>query len=200
MENLKKYEITECPIETFLAWFEEASNLDLNPDAFALATAGPKGDVSVRYLLYKGVVDGEFSFYTNYDSNKAKQIEANPQASMAFFWRNSGRQVRITGKVRRMSRDKSRTYFESRDRDSQIASYISNQSSEVLNKEVLLDLHSKTSIELQGSEVPYPNNWGGYLIRPSEMEFFIYGEHRLNDRILFEKSTDNEWSFKRLQP
>jgi pyridoxamine 5'-phosphate oxidase len=200
MENLNKYEIKKCPIETFLAWFDKAKELDSYPDAFALATACPKGDVSVRYLLYKGIVNGELSFYTNYNSNKAKQIEANPTASMAFFWRNSGRQVRVTGDVKRMSKDKSMAYFRGRDRDSQIASYISNQSSEILDKEALLDLHSKASVEFEGSEVPYPDNWGGYLVNPSEIEFFIYGEHRLNDRILFKKGVDDSWGIKRLQP
>ncbi|PIK16653.1 pyridoxamine 5'-phosphate oxidase [Halobacteriovorax sp. JY17] len=200
MENLKKFDISENPIETFSDWFTKAKELDSYPDAFSLATADNLGNVSVRYLLYKGIIEDKFSFYTNYNSKKAKQLDENPKASMAFFWRNFGRQVRITGSVSKMTMEQSRGYFNSRARDSQIASYISNQSESISSREDLLQIHADTSLEFEGKEIPYPTNWGGYLIDAQEIEFFIYGEHRLNDRILFKRDINRNWKVERLQP
>lgn len=200
MENLEKYEITNDPIDTFLNWFDKAKELDSYADAFALATSDKSGDVSVRYLLFKGILEQKFSFYTNYNSSKSSDIESNPRASMAFFWRNFGRQVRISGDVTKTSTEQSKKYFDGRGRDSQIASYVSDQSSSIADKETLLKKYSEKSLELEGKDVPYPSNWGGFLIDPKEIEFFIYGEFRLNDRILFKKNSNNQWSWERLQP
>ena len=200
MENLKNFDISENPIETFNNWFEKAKTLDEYADAFALATAGADGDVSVRYLLFKGLLDEKLSFYTNYNSSKAKQLDENPRASMAFFWRNFGRQIRVTGSVTKMEMEKSRDYFNSRARDSQIASYLSNQSEVISDKETLLKTHADISSEFEGKDIPYPTNWGGYLVEPLEIEFFIYGEHRLNDRILFKRESSGSWKSVRLQP
>lgn len=200
MENLNRFDITQNPVETFLNWFNKAKELDSYPDAFALATSDNEGNVSVRYLLYKGVIDNQLVFYTNYNSSKSKQLDVNPKASMAFFWRNLGRQVRVTGSVKKMSRELSMKYFSGRDRESQIASYISSQSEVISDKETLLRIHAEKSKELEGKDVPYPENWGGYLVDPKEIEFFIYGEHRLNDRILFKNNSNEDWQIERLQP
>ncbi|CBW27362.1 pyridoxine 5'-phosphate oxidase [Halobacteriovorax marinus SJ] len=200
MENLSKFDISNDPIETFENWFNKAKELDTYADAFSLATSDSKGDVSVRYLLFKGIVDGGFSFYTNYNSPKAEQLEENPRASMAFFWKNFARQVRVKGNVSRTTLEQSKKYFEGRARESQIASYISDQSKRIESREELLKLHSEKVSELEGKDIPYPSNWGGYVIDPTEIEFFIYGEFRLNDRILFKRNSNNAWDIERLQP
>ena len=201
MENLSKFKIAENPISTFNEWLEHARQVDDNPEAFALATATIEGVPSVRYLLYKGIQDSDnFLFFTNYDSEKARDLDSNPVASMAFFWRNSQRQVRIQGSIKRLSQEESKSYFHSRDRESQIASAVSNQSSIIESRAQLLSKHKAYSEKLGQDEVPYPKNWGGYLLSPTKIEFFIYGEHRLNDRFLFSKKDEICWDIQRLQP
>jgi pyridoxamine 5'-phosphate oxidase len=201
MEDLTKFNISNNPIQTFNTWLDHAKEVDDNPEAFALATSTKNAIPSVRYLLHKGIDEsGNFRFFTNYNSEKAKDLDSNPIASMAFFWRNSARQVRIEGKVERMSAEESKKYFHSRDRDSQIASAISQQSDVIESREVLLETHKSYSENLGDAEVPYPENWGGYLLSPTKIEFFIYGEYRLNDRFLFSKSDENCWNIQRLQP
>lgn len=201
MEELSKYNISKDPISTFTEWLEHAKEVDDNPEAFALATASKDGIPSVRYILHKGVDDsGCFRFYTNYNSDKASDLDTNPFASMAFFWRNSSRQVRIEGKVAKISLKDSTKYFHSRDRLSQIASAVSNQSSKIESREVLLEKHSSYLESIGENEVPYPENWGGYSLCPTKIEFFIYGEYRLNNRFLFTKNDENCWDTERLQP
>ena len=200
MENLNTYKISNNPFETFLTWFEEAKKIDDNAEAFALATASKDALPSVRYLLYKGLVDEKFRFFTNYDSDKARDLDSNPFGSMAFFWRNSARQVRVEGEVVRTSREVSKEYFASRDRESQIASSVSSQSSEINSRNELLENYEKFLTNVGENDVPCPENWGGYFLKPTKIEFFIYGEHRLNDRFSFSLKDDGSWKISRLQP
>jgi pyridoxamine 5'-phosphate oxidase len=200
MENLTKYNLSTDPFETFNTWFTKAKEIDDNAEAFALATSTSEGMPSVRYILFKGLLDNQFKFFTNYNSDKAQDLDSNPFASMAFFWRNSGRQVRITGKIVKADTDISMNYFSSRDKESQVASAVSNQSSPIESREKLLENYNNYLSELSDGEVPYPDNWGGYLLQPTKIEFFIYGEHRLNDRFEFILGDDNSWQIQRLQP
>jgi len=138
-------------------------------------------------------------FYTNYFSPKSHDLDSNPEIALAFYWHESKKQVRIQGRVEKMSLEDSKAYFHSRDRESQIASYISTQSASINSKEELLEKYNETQKLYAGKEIPHPPNWGGYLVSPYEFEFFLYGQYRLNDRFLFELKQE-AWSVSRLQP
>ncbi|WP_127714540.1 pyridoxamine 5'-phosphate oxidase [Halobacteriovorax sp. HLS] len=201
MENYESFKIKNNPFETFDEWLTDAIVVDDNPWAFALATSSKDGEPSVRYLLHKGIVEDKFRFFTNYSSHKASDLEENPRASMAFFWRNSKRQVRISGSVKKTSRESSEDYFNSRDLESRIASSISTQSAPIESREVLISQYQAYLKSLNDSEeIKCPENWGGYELSPDKIEFFIYGEHRLNDRFIFSLDDNGSWSIERLQP
>lgn len=200
MEDLSQYNLTDNPIQSFQRWFEQASKSEANPAAMALATSDCEGDVQVRMMLFKGIKDERLTFYTNTSSPKAQQMATNPRVSALFWWESLGQQVRIQGKVQKMAESQAREYFLSRDKDSQIASLISNQSSEIESKAALIETFKKKQRQYADRAVDFPNDkWGGYYIIPSSFEFFVYGEHRLNDR--FHYSLDGEkWKVLRLQP
>lgn len=199
MEDISNYGLTINPIQSFKEWYESAKKVEENADAMTLATSSKNGTPSARMLLFKGMIRDGFTLYTNYSSQKAKDILENPKASIVFYWHKSERQVRISGIIEKLSEEESQSYFHSRSRESQIASFISNQSEQIESKEALLEKFKKKQKQLQNQEVPYPKNWGGFLLKPQKIEFFIYGEHRLNDRILF-SYINGLWTYKRLQP
>jgi pyridoxamine 5'-phosphate oxidase len=200
MDNLIEYELLDNPLESFVNWHSLAMSRELNADAMSVATydADKKRPTS-RYLLYKGIREQKIVFYTNYFSPKSHDIESNPEVALTFYWHNSKKQVRIQGRAERMSSSDSKKYFHSRDRESQIASYISHQSAFVEDKKALIEKFDAIKTKYANAEIPYPKNWGGYLVTPYEFEFFLYGEFRLNDRFLYTTSASG-WSVKRLQP
>ena len=200
MDNLSEYELSADPVESFVNWHAKALSLEQNADAMSVATVdADKKRPSSRYLLYKGLKERKIIFYTNYFSPKSHDLDLNPEVALSFYWHNSKKQVRIHGKVDRMSVEDSKNYFHSRDRDSQIASYISHQSAVIENKQSLLLKFDEIKNKYANKEIPHPENWGGYLVTPYEFEFFLYGEYRLNDRFLYTKSSSG-WSVNRLQP
>jgi len=199
MESLDKFDLSDNPIESFCRWHTLATKEEDAPDAFALATTNESKVPRVRYLLYKGVVGEELSYYSHYDSPKGIDLKENPIAEMAFYWPKIGRQVRVLGPVTRMSEDKSKEYFYSRPFESQVASYISHQSRKIESRDVLETKYREGLEKYQGKTVPYDGRWGGYLLSPSEVEFFLYGEFRLNDRLLFLKEGAG-WNISRVQP
>jgi pyridoxamine 5'-phosphate oxidase len=200
MENLSNFELGADPLFSFVNWHAKALSVELNADAMSVATYDTeKKRPSSRYLLYKGLKDKKIIFYTNYYSPKSHDLDLNPEVALNFYWHNSKKQVRIHGQVERMSLADSKAYFHSRDRDSQIASFISHQSAFIEDKNALLLKFEEVKNKFANSEIPHPENWGGYLVTPYEFEFFLYGEFRLNDRFLYTKSS-NGWSVNRLQP
>ncbi len=199
MSDYKKYGLSEDPFQNFFEWLEEAKKLEKDANAFVLSTASKEGIPSARFLLFKGIKDQSFCFYTNYDSQKALDVLENPNACMSFYWPHTGKQIRISGDVIKMNESDSQEYFFSRGRESQMASIISKQSRPLSNREELDKAFREKFQELENKEIPYPENWGGFLLNPTKIEFFIYGEHRLNDRFLFSKNNDL-WDIQRLWP
>lgn len=200
MDELLTYSLNPNPLTTFIEWHAAASKVEQNADAMAVSTYDEeKKRPNTRYLLYKGIQDNKIIFYTNYTSPKSKELDHNPEVALVFYWHQSGKQVRIHGKVTKMNASDSANYFHSRDRDSQIASYISSQSSPVKDKKGLIEKFNAAKKEFEGSEIPLPAQWGGFLVEPYEYEFFLYGENRLNDRFLYQLK-DNSWEIGRLQP
>ncbi len=198
-DQLKDFDIETCPFDTFKNWYSKASKFEENPDQMSVATVDQFGFVRNRFLLFKGIVDSNFIFYTNYLSQKGQDLEKNHAISLNFFWSKLGYQVRVSGFAKKTSKEFSNNYFQSRDRDSQLASYLSKQSSPISSREeILLNLEILNK-QFQNREIPCPENWGGYAVLPEEFEFFIYGQHRINDRFSF-KENAGEWELSRLQP
>lgn len=188
------------PIELFGDWFKAAEESGIfMPEAMALATATPAGAPSVRMVLHKGVDARGFVFYTNYGSRKASELEANPQAALCFHWAVLERQVRIEGAVERVSHEESEAYFSSRGRGSRIGAWASHQSEALPSRQVLEERVRHYDKEYPGEEVPLPPYWGGYLLRPSRMEFWQGKADRLHERLVFSRQGDG-WSTQRLYP
>ena len=200
MDDLLNYSLKNNPHSTFLEWMENASNVEQNAQAMSVSSYDhEKNRPSSRYLLYKGTVENKIIFYTNYLSPKARELEENPEIALAFYWHVSKKQVRIHGTVSKMERAESEKYFHSRDRESQIASYLSHQSEMIDDKETLVEKYNATEKLFAGKVIPLPENWGGFLVEPYEYEFFLYGENRLNDRFLYQLK-NQKWEVNRLQP
>lgn len=201
LNELKDYHLGLDPIKNFLTWYDEAIKLEDNADAMTLSTIElPANRPYSRTVLYKGMKNNRIIFYTNYLSQKGKQLELNHEVSLLFYWHKSIRQVRIQGRVSKMSEADSQAYFASRDRESQLASYISKQSAPIASKMELLNNLEAAKQKFQNTEVEKPMHWGGYLIEPYEFEFFIYGKYRLNDRFLYILNKEGNWEISRLQP
>ncbi|EQC50791.1 pyridoxamine 5'-phosphate oxidase [Bacteriovorax sp. DB6_IX] len=199
MTDYKNYLETDNPIHVFEKWFKEALEVEDNGYYFTLSTVAKDGGVNARTLLLKKVHEGKPLFFTNYNSVKAEELEENNHMAMTFYWDKLGKQVRIRGTVTKAPREVSENYFKSRGFESQVASFISNQSSPVKDREQLENEFSKARDLYAESGVPYPENWGGYLVEPYEITFFIYGDHRLNDRFQFQLK-DGKWENQRLYP
>ena len=200
IEELQMYSLNKCPFESFEKWFEEALTKEENPSAFSLATATNNAVPSVRFLLFKGLHNYKFNFFTNKTSPKSQDLSENPFAAMAFYWHKDGRQVRISGKVEEMDRKIVEDYCSKRPRLSQVATHVSRQGQKLESKNELIDSFEECSKAFEGKDIPTPDHWTGYSVIPHEIEFFIYGEHRLNDRFLFEKKESGAWDISRLAP
>lgn len=184
----------------FTHWFEQVRSLEPDPTAMALATASPDGRPSVRMVLLKGVDERGFIFYTNYESRKAREMEATGRASLLFLWRLLERQVRIDGTVERVSPAESDAYFETRPLDSRLSVYASRQSEPIESREVLEDAFDRVKRTYGGGTVPRPDWWGGYRIVPDEFEFWQGRASRLHDRLRYLKDANGSWRRERLAP
>jgi len=195
--------LLESPIEQFRQWYELAVENSpgkwFEPNAMSLATSNGAGEVSNRYVLMKQILDEGIQFFTNYESQKGKQLLANANCAIAFHWPYLGRQVRIEGVVEKTTREVSEAYFHSRPRGSQIGAAASLQSSRVETRELLDQQRRQLGEEYEGQPVPLPENWGGYLIRPQRFEFWQGRLDRLHDRIVFENQSGS-WGRCRLSP
>jgi pyridoxamine 5'-phosphate oxidase len=187
------------PVSLFRAWMDEAVAGEPNdPNAVALATATPDGAPSVRMVLLKALDARGFAFYTNSESRKGSELAANPIAAMCFHWKSLRRQVRVEGPVTELPAAEADAYFHSRSLGSQLGAAVSRQSQELGSREVLEEMVREYAAEHEG-EIPRPERWKGYALRPERMEFWINGENRLHDRFLFVRG-DGGWVKSRLFP
>lgn len=189
------------PIEIFEAWMKDAKS---NPGikeatAMALATLGPTGELHNRVVLCKDWSEAGFTFFTNYESRKGLDLAAHPGAAAVFYWDPLFKQIKISGTVQKTSRQVSEDYWKTRPRESQLSQLVSQQSREVSGRDELERAWNQAEVEFSGREIPCPSNWGGYLLIPKLIEFWIGRPGRLHDRYQFEKSVST-WTFRRLYP
>lgn len=190
----------EPPYQLFEQWFEAAKNCGIIlPESMALSSVTAAGRPSCRVVLLKSYDERGFVFYTNYGSRKASELDANPFASLNFHWNILQRQVRIEGKVERVSPAESKAYFDSRGRGSRIGAWASHQSQVIPDRQYLLDRVAKFEKKFAGGEVPYPEFWGGYRLVPETIEFWQGKADRLHDRFVYQNNEGN-WEVERLSP
>jgi pyridoxamine 5'-phosphate oxidase len=191
---------SEDPIATISAWMAEAAAAgERLPEAMALATARPDGVPSVRMVLLRGISPAGLRFFTNYDSRKGHELAVNARAAVVLHWKAIERQVRVDGRVERLSAEESDAYFQSRPRGSRIAAVVSPQSREIASLAALEASWHARARELGEGPVPRPENWGGYRLIPEEIELWIGGADRLHERRLFQRTADG-WSMGLLAP
>jgi len=198
-QGLSRNELDENPFKQFDHWFKQADELGvLEPSAMSLATSDGV-NVGVRTVLLKFFNEQGFVFFTNYKSKKSKQIAVNPQAALLFPWLSLERQVKITGRVEKVSQLDSLKYFASRPKGSQLGAWASEQSSHLSSRQMLMGQFEVMKAKFAKGEVPLPDFWGGYRVIPNSIEFWQGRENRLHDRFIYEKS-GNEWVISRLAP
>jgi pyridoxamine 5'-phosphate oxidase len=200
--ELLKDNIPENPIELFRNWFLEVdTHFDVDEtNAMTISTLGLDGYPKSRVVLLKKYTFEGFIFYTNYNSEKGKAIENNPNVCLSFFWHAAERQVIIKGKAEKISGNLSDGYFESRPRGSQLGAIVSNQSEVVRNRFELESKLKDLENKLEGKDIERPKHWGGYLVRPVEIEFWQGRPNRLHDRIRYQLQKDYNWKIDRLAP
>jgi pyridoxamine 5'-phosphate oxidase len=188
------------PLAVFVEWQREAdAKGQPMPDAFALATSTPDGRPSVRIVLYKGMRDGAVRLVTNYESRKGRELAENPRAALVFFWPGLERQVRMEGRVVRASDAESDEYFASRDRQSQLGAWASQQSRPVASRAELMAALGSAGSRFEGRAVERPPYWGVLHFVPERVELWTGGAHRLHDRFLYERDGSG-WRVERLMP
>ena len=199
--NLIEDQVPNSPIELFTQWFDDAKSAQIpEPNAMTIATVNQEGKPSARIVLLKGYNEEGFIFYTNYDSRKGQDIAINPFVSIVFLWKEIERQVRIEGKVIKLSEELSTEYYHSRPKASQIGAWVSPQSSVIQNRSILEDKYEDISKQYKNVDhLPKPPNWGGNIILPSMIEFWQGRSSRLHDRLRY-IGVDNNWQIDRLAP
>ena len=181
------------PLENFLKYYKEAQMKGVpEANAMALATVNSENQPSVRIVFFKGIANRGFSFFTNYAGRKGRDLEANPKVAANFFWPHLDQQVRLEGHVEKLSRDESETYFASRPRLSQIGAWASQQSEKIESFAKLSAETDRLLEQYQGKKIPCPPHWGGFVIIPSEIEFWFGKQGRLHERYVYQKN-NSEW-------
>ena len=199
LQSLLEEDVASDPIEQFNKWWDESIKSEIiEANAMTLATANAAGIPSARTVLLKAFSTEGFIFFTNYESQKGEDLAANPNAALLFFWKEMERQVRIEGKVEKISEEESDAYFNSRPLGSRIGAWASPQS-KVINDRTVIENNVQKFTEEFGEKIPRPPHWGGYLLVPVKMEFWQGRSSRLHDRILFTRE-NNSWKISRLAP
>lgn len=199
-EGLDREALDDNPFQQFHKWFDDARQAHiLEPNAMSLATAGGDGQPNVRTVLLKYFDEHGFVFFTNYGSRKALEIEENPQAALLFPWIGLNRQVRIQGRIEKVSKAESLRYFASRPRGSQIGAWVSEQSRVITSRGLLEQKIAEMKRKFSTGDVPLPSFWGGYRVVPSRIEFWQGRPSRLHDRFEYLKEGEG-WRIQRLQP
>lgn len=189
------------PFDQFECWFQDACHADIpEPNAMTVATVGADGQPTVRTVLLKMYDREGFVFFTNYGSRKARQIEGNHHVALLFPWVNMARQVAVTGIAEKVSLSESAKYFASRPRESQIGAWISRQSSVLGSRQILMMELAKMKQKFKQGEIPLPDFWGGFRVRPQTIEFWQGQTARLHDRFLYTRQADGSWQLDRLAP
>ncbi len=196
--------VSSDPFEQFRLWFDQAKSVEVphwfEINAMTLSTSDPSGHVSSRIVLLKMLdPQNRFVFFTNYESSKGQQLASNPNASLCFYWPHQERQIRIVGTVEKTSRELSIEYFHSRPRGSQFGALVSQQSSVVPGREVLEQRLAELQQTYGERELPCPENWGGYMLTPTELEFWQGRDNRLHDRMRYRQHGE-QWIRERLAP
>lgn len=199
--GLSREMLDASPLSQFETWLEQAVRAGLeDPTAMVLATVDEQGLPWQRIVLLKGLSDGGFVFYTNHGSDKARSIAREPVVSLLFPWNDLDRQVIIAGEAEKMGYVESASYFVTRPRESQIAAWASRQSRPI-GARALLEKEVRIIREKFGKgEIPMPDFWGGYRVKPSRIEFWQGGENRLHDRFLYTRGERDDWDIEQLQP
>ena len=201
LQSLLEKDADPNPIEQFKTWWQHSIESKIEePNAMTLATCTPAGKPSARIVLLKGVYENGFVFFTNYLSRKGKEIEENPFVSLLFFWKELERQIRIEGKIKKISVEASDEYFHQRPRESRIGAWSSPQSQVIESRESLQKNAEKYNAQFETENIPRPVYWGGYIVEPCRMEFWQGRPGRLHDRLQYVLTENSWWNMERLAP
>lgn len=201
MQSLLETGISPDPFLQFARWWDDAVKSEIEEvNAMTLATADSKGIPSARIVLLKDFSEKGFVFFTNYESHKGRELEKNPNACLVFFWKELERQVRISGKVNKISSAASDAYFASRPEGSRIGAWASPQSRVIASRNVIDENTAKYQQQFKEGNIPRPPHWGGYIVIPDSIEFWQGRSDRLHDRIRYALVEDEGWKTERLAP
>jgi pyridoxamine 5'-phosphate oxidase len=199
---LHEDDVDASPFVTFQRWYDDAvQHGALQPDAMIVATATADARPSARAVLLRGVDERGFCFFTNFESRKGTEIAANPRAAIVFHWPEVLRQVRATGPIERVADSESEAYWRNRPRPSRVSAWASDQSAPIASRAALEARADEMEARFgDDGEVPLPEFWGGFRVRPDDVEFWQHRDDRLHDRLRYSRSGDGSWELERLQP
>lgn len=201
LQSLLEKDVDAHPVTQFEKWLQQALDSGIEEaNAMTLATSTTNGKPSARVVLLKGIKENGFVFFTNYDSSKGKQMLENPFVCLVFFWKELQRQVRIEGEIKTISGKDSDEYFDTRPIESRIGAWSSPQSKVIKNREELENNVAYFTNKFQSQNIPRPSNWGGYVLKPSLIEFWQGRPGRLHDRLQYSLNDKGSWIIERLAP
>lgn len=201
LQSLLEKDVDADAMKQFEIWWRQAIESEIDePNAMTLATSTIAGQPSARIVLLKGLEQNGFVFFTNYNSRKGRQIQANPMVSLVFFWKELERQVRIEGSIKKVDASASDEYFSSRPRESQVGAWSSPQSEQISRREVLEKNVEDYTSKFQSQDIPRPDYWGGYIVEPNMIEFWQGRPGRLHDRLQYTLNGKKLWTIERLAP
>jgi pyridoxamine 5'-phosphate oxidase len=199
-QPLREADVDPNPLRQFAIWFEAAADAGVRaPEAVVLATASPEAVPSARMVLLKDYDERGFVIFTNYESRKALELDANPRAALLFYWDALGRQVRIEGPVQRTTAEETAAYVRTRPRGSQLSALASPQSRPIASREALEERVAELAARYEGEELPISEGWGGFRVTPESFEFWQHREDRLHDRLVYTRR-GGDWALERLAP